>query len=71
MGEESTSPLLSNAELCALTQRDLARITALFRLPLTLTSFLSMPEAAVSAMVRTMRPCPIIFSTALTFILLS
>ncbi|KAJ1419207.1 hypothetical protein B484DRAFT_453459 [Ochromonadaceae sp. CCMP2298] len=52
MGEESTPPLLSNAELCALTQRDLARITALFRLPLTLTSFLSMPEAAVSAMVR-------------------
>jgi len=50
MGEESTPPLLSNAELCALTQRDLARITALFRLPLTLTSFLSMPEAAVSAM---------------------
>jgi hypothetical protein len=51
-GEAESTPLCSNAELCASIQRDLARITALFKLPLSLSSFLSLPEALVSAMVR-------------------
>lgn len=44
---EITSPVRSNAELVAMIQRDLARVLAVFRLPLSLTSVFSLPEVLV------------------------
>lgn len=46
-GGGSNGTLCSNAELCAMINRDFARIVSLFRLPLSLTSVHSLPEALV------------------------
>lgn len=43
----SHGALCSNAELCAMINRDFARIVSMCRLPLSLTSLLSLPEALV------------------------
>jgi hypothetical protein len=44
---EASASIRSNAELCAMINRDMNRILAVFRLPLTLTSVFSLPEVLV------------------------
>ena len=46
-----TGGVLSNAELCAMIGRDLSRVIAVFRPPLSLTSVFSLPEVLVINMV--------------------
>jgi len=44
---EAATNVRSNAELCAMINRDMNRILAVFRLPLSLTSAFSLPEVLV------------------------
>jgi hypothetical protein len=44
---EASTSIRSNAELCAMINRDMNRVLAVFRLPLTLTSVFSLPEVLV------------------------
>jgi hypothetical protein len=53
-GTQSVSPssvILNNAELCSIINRDISRIFSVFKLPLTLSGALSLPEAVVLNMV--------------------